>query len=1104
MRAIKLAAWAVACLGAWRGADAASPASPVPDLDIPLCAAAPRLDGSLDDAAWAGAAVVTTLREAGADGAVTDRHRVKLARDDAWLYVGFRVEHPVLDRNPPIFRAHDEDLQREDNVQVSFRPGRPDDAYYQFLLSPANVRADWRMARGTRDRDGWNIPWRSAARADDNGWTAELALPLGLLLEGGDAGAARLNVLVDQFVVERDVCAAQVGVRQRRWSWAALAQSFDEPARFMRVRGLEGVRAGPIFLPYVEACGVRPYGLGADGYYYEVRAEVRDRGGQGGRITLSAADSPAQGAGHAVEQALDLDAAGTPAEARIRVPVDTLGARKTVLSLRDAAGEVWQTVVMDDPALEVFSGYLDRDYYTTEPDAGAVCRVGLPAEGLAGLRLRARTADGRVLAEAGAQAALTLPIPLADLDPGAHALALELCKPDGSVMTRQDLSLLKRAPGPGSEWQVDRVNRVLLRDGAPFFPFGLVMGGVAPGDGDAFRDAAALGANSIYHWRQSALTNLAEAAAEARAYLDAAAAHGLQVVFCPDKYAQPVAVPTDLEAILTPEQRECLKAKVATPRGRNLTTLRTTLVQNPLLRQLPVVHKGQVMVSIYEQQAPILDTVIEAVRGAPNLMAYNIFDEPNVPGVNQDLAGRAYYRRIHDRDGYHPVMVVYNTLWDSAPYRERITGWCDVLVQDPYWIPAGGRNRPAQSQVTHVATMVARTKRLADSARRVTMTVPQAELWSGCRKRALTPAEQRCQTYLALIHGSKGLFYFVYPLASQAMAETLAQLGAELKVLGPACLTTDLEQAVRYEPGELDPVANKFTDVQVTLRRHPEGGTVLLAANTAYYPVDTAFTVSGLEEGGTVTRLFGDETYAVTNGAFRDQLEGFGTRAYRIETRTPEAGRRTPDAGGRRPDEAVSAIRISVAMTPRPELAVPEPTADAELNRAGKKNLLPNSSFEQATLPGWPDYYCYMGTRLAPEERIGGAGGAWGLDSRDPYHGQSCLRMGGAGTGASRQTYIEYNIDPALSPEPAPFTLSTWMRASRKGVAASLYVSPLGVSTNIALTTEWQRYRLPFTMPARTGYLVIRWYFSQSKQGDTVWLDAAQMETGMEPTEYEP
>ena len=735
-----------------------------------------------------------------------------------------------------------------------------------------------------------------------------------------------------------------------------------------------------------------------------------------------------------------------------------------------------------------FSAYLSRSYYTSEQTATVLCQIGLSADGLKGMTLRAGTGDGQALAAAGELTPDTaLKIPLADLPVGEHRIALELRRADGSAAARQQVTLLKRAPRPGCEWKIDRVNRGLLRDGEPFFPFGFIMGGVSPEDDWAFRDVAALGANCVVHWRASHCSSILDVAADARAYVDAAGKHGLAVVFVPDENSSPVTV-DDPDGLLSPEQRERLSELTATPRGRNLTRLRTSLVRDPLLKTLPVAAKGQVFFRIYEQQLPLFRAIANAVRSAPNLVGYQPLDEPNLPSLNQDVAGRDYYRQLHAADGYHPVFVLYNTLWDTPAYRTRITDWCDVLVQDPYWIPAGGRDRPTQSVVTHVAEMVARTKRLADSARRVTMTAPLAEVWSGCRKRIVSPAEQRCQTYLALIHGSKGILYFRYPLMHQGMADTMAQLAREIELLGPICLTPEVEQETRYTPGTLDPIARKHTDVQVSLRRHPRSGYLLLCANTAHCPVDATFTVSLLGLKGEVSRLFGDETYTVANRAFTDRLEGFGTRAYLIESQATDAQ---------------SAIRIHVAMKPHPELATAEPTADAELNRAGRKNKLPNSSFEQATVPGWPDYYRYAGATISPEERIGSPKSAWGVDTGQPYHGDHCLRMNGGVD--NRQTYIEYNIDPALTPQARPFVLSAWMRASRDGMKVGMYVTRGTPSCRtMSLTTRWARYRLPVTLPARTSYLVMRWHQNQNEEGDTVWIDAAQLEMGHEPTEYEP
>ncbi len=298
-------------------------------------------------------------------------------------------------------------------------------------------------------------------------------------------------------------------------------------------------------------------------------------------------------------------------------------------------------------------------------------------------------------------------------------------------------------------------------------------------------------------------------------------------------------------------------------------------------------------------------------------------------------------------------------------------------------------------------------------------------------------------------------------------------------------------------PGELDPLAGKFTDIQVSLRRNPAGGHVLLCANTMDYPVAVKFTISALGAAGTVQRLFGAETYAVEDQSFSDRFEPYATRAYLMQLQHAACGMKN----GKQP----SGIEIAVAMEPHPEQALGEPAADAELDRAGKKNQLPNSSFEQAFLPGWPDYYWPAGTRLMPRERIGAEQSVWGVDTNRPHHGKHCLRLGDGGPGRYPQTYIQFNLDPALTRQSAHFVLSSWMRANRDGVQIANSIPVALAGQTFKLTTQWQRYAMPVLIPAGASLLIIRWYQpGANADGDTVWIDAAQLEAGDQATEYEP
>ena len=86
-----------------------------------------------------------------------------------------------------------------------------------------------------------------------------------------------------------------------------------------------------------------------------------------------------------------------------------------------------------------FSAYLSRNYYTSEQMATVLCQIGLSAEGLKGMTLRARTGDGQALASAGELTPdAALKIPLANLPVGEHGIALELRRADGRAAAGSD------------------------------------------------------------------------------------------------------------------------------------------------------------------------------------------------------------------------------------------------------------------------------------------------------------------------------------------------------------------------------------------------------------------------------------------------------------------------------------------------------------------------------------------------------------------------------------------------------------------------------------------------------------------------------------------
>ena len=60
-----------------------------PEITVPACPAPPFLDGALTDACWQTAAQITNLHILGETGKTSGVHKIRVIRDNAWLYVGF-------------------------------------------------------------------------------------------------------------------------------------------------------------------------------------------------------------------------------------------------------------------------------------------------------------------------------------------------------------------------------------------------------------------------------------------------------------------------------------------------------------------------------------------------------------------------------------------------------------------------------------------------------------------------------------------------------------------------------------------------------------------------------------------------------------------------------------------------------------------------------------------------------------------------------------------------------------------------------------------------------------------------------------------------------
>ena len=147
----------------------------------------PKIDGSLEDPAWATANVVDRFiqQEPHEGQAATDRTEVRVLYDKGHLYIGIHAfaATPV---SATEMRRDADRLFDEDNFQVILDTFHDSRNGYMFLTTPLGAKLEQQIfdegeggGRGTTSNinRNWDGVWDAAARLTSDGWTAEMAIP---------------------------------------------------------------------------------------------------------------------------------------------------------------------------------------------------------------------------------------------------------------------------------------------------------------------------------------------------------------------------------------------------------------------------------------------------------------------------------------------------------------------------------------------------------------------------------------------------------------------------------------------------------------------------------------------------------------------------------------------------------------------------------------------------------------------------------------------------------------------------------------------------------------------------------------------------------------
>ena len=225
----------------------------------------PVIDGVLDDAVWANAPSMDDMHQfAPVDQSEpSERTEVYILYDSDNLYVGARM----YDSEPAQIRARQMvqggTLRWDDSFGIYLDPFNNNRTGYNFQVNPNSSREDGMFETPTRLNRDWDGVWFAEAAIDENGWTAELAIPF-----------KTLNFNPDNpdwgFTIERSIAR-----RQEEIAWVSFNRQVN-PGTTGTITGLTGLRQGRglDIVPTVVASGSRSYDGGASSSSAEPALDV--------------------------------------------------------------------------------------------------------------------------------------------------------------------------------------------------------------------------------------------------------------------------------------------------------------------------------------------------------------------------------------------------------------------------------------------------------------------------------------------------------------------------------------------------------------------------------------------------------------------------------------------------------------------------------------------------------------------------------------------------------------------------------------------------------------------------------------------------------------
>jgi hypothetical protein len=227
-------------------------------------AEAPRVDGRLDDAAWAAAPLSDGFWQVDPDEGEpgTEPTDFRVVYTDDALYIGVRAWDSEPERIVTRLARRDEDVA-SDWIIVAIDSYHDRRTGFVFFVNPAGVKRDIYIFDDGDEDDSWDAVWDVATFTDSTGWAAEFRIPFSQV-RFSDAEREGFGFQVVRVINRNN--------EEQHWRLMTKGEA-GLVSRFGDLTGLEGIEPPRRveLLPYVAATGDRyqaegdnPFATGAD------------------------------------------------------------------------------------------------------------------------------------------------------------------------------------------------------------------------------------------------------------------------------------------------------------------------------------------------------------------------------------------------------------------------------------------------------------------------------------------------------------------------------------------------------------------------------------------------------------------------------------------------------------------------------------------------------------------------------------------------------------------------------------------------------------------------------------------------------------------------